>query len=181
MIFQDPYNSLDPTYSIGRSVAEPLRIHFGLNRIDRERRATELLERVGLGAFHAQRRPRNLSGGQLQRVSIARALAVEPRLLICDEPVAALDVSIRAEVLNLMRDLRETDGLAYIFITHDLSTVRVIADDLVVMRDGRIVERGPCGAVFDDPRETYTKELLAAVPTVRLRRDDRPVRAPVMK
>lgn len=164
MIFQDPYNSLDPTYSIGRSVAEPLKIHFGTNRSDRERQAVSLLERVGLSAYHAVRRPKQLSGGQLQRVAIARALAVEPKLMVCDEPVAALDVSIRAEVLNLLRELRETAGLAYIFITHDLSTVRVVADDLLVMRAGEVVEHGSCEQVFAAPSSEYTRELLDAIP-----------------
>ena len=167
MIFQDPYNSLDPTYTIGRSVAEPLRIHFGMNRTDRERRTVQLLERVGLGSYHASRRPKQLSGGQLQRIAVARALAVEPRLLICDEPVAALDVSIRAEVLNLMRDLRESSDLSYVFITHDLSTVRVVADDILVMRGGAVVERGSCDEVFAAPRHDYTRELLAAIPQFR--------------
>jgi len=167
MIFQDPYNSLDPTYTIGHSIAEPLRIHFGMNRTDRERRTVELLERVGLGSYHVSRRPKQLSGGQLQRIAVARALAVEPKLLICDEPVAALDVSIRAEVLNLMRDLRESTNLSYLFITPDLSTVRVVADDILVMRGGTVVERGSCDEVFASPGHEYTRELLAAIPKFR--------------
>lgn len=166
MIFQDPFNSLDPRYSIGRSVAEPLKIHFGLNRADREQRTRQLLARVGLGPHQVHRFPSQLSGGQLQRVAIARALAVEPSLLVCDEPVAALDASIRAEVLNLLLDLQDASDLSFVFITHDLSTVRVFAHDLIVMKAGRVVEAGPTAAVFATPTSPYTHELIDAIPVL---------------
>lgn len=171
IVLQDPFSSLDPRYTIGRSLAEPLRLHFGLNRVDRETKAQELLELVGLGFSHLHRLPNELSGGQLQRVAIARALAVEPRLIVCDEPVAALDVSIRAQILNLLLDIQDRMSVSYLFITHDLATVRVIADEIVVMRQGRIVEHGATGVVLANPTQRYTRELLASVPTLRL--DDR--------
>jgi oligopeptide transport system ATP-binding protein len=171
MIFQDPFNALDPRYSVGRSVAEPLKIHFGLNRTDRERRAQELLGRVGLGSHRVHRYPSQLSGGQLQRVAIARALAVEPTLLVCDEPVAALDASIRAEVLNLLLDLQESNDLSYVFITHDLSTVRVFAHELIVMKAGHVVEGGSTAAVFATPTDPYTRELIAAIPVLDVTSD----------
>lgn len=164
MIFQDPYSSLDPRVSIGLSLTEPLKVHFGVNRSDRESRAGALLEQVGLSAYHAERFPHELSGGQLQRVAIARALTVEPSLIVCDEPVAALDVSVRAQVLNVMLDLQENLGISYLFISHDLSIVECIADRVAVMRHGKLLEYGTRADVYDDPQNDYTKELLAAVP-----------------
>jgi oligopeptide transport system ATP-binding protein len=164
MIFQDPYGSLDPRISVGRSVAEPLKVHSGMNRADRERIVVRLLKRVGLGEHFLERLPSELSGGQLQRVSIARALTVDPQLIVCDEAVAALDVSIRAQVLTLLLDIQEERGVSYLFIAHDLAIVEAFADDVIVMRDGAIVEGGPVAQVFVAPTSSYTKELLGAIP-----------------
>jgi ABC-type glutathione transport system ATPase component len=162
MIFQDPYSSLDPLMTVGDSVTEPLLLHAKLDRGTRRRRAAELLEQVGIGSDVAGRRPHELSGGQLQRVSIARALSVEPRLIVCDEPVAALDVSIRAQVINVLIDIQAARGLTYLFISHDLHLVRHIADEVVIMKNGRVVESGPTETVFTAPSDPYAKELLAS-------------------
>jgi peptide/nickel transport system ATP-binding protein/oligopeptide transport system ATP-binding protein len=164
MIFQDPYSSFDPRVTIGESIGEPLLIHFGMKRRDRRRRSIELLDRVGMGAHHMERFPRELSGGQLQRAAVARALTMEPELIVCDEPVAALDVSIRAQVLNLLTDLQDERGLSYLFISHDLALVEVFADRVAVMRQGRIVELQDSRALYEDPQHEYTRELLAAIP-----------------
>jgi oligopeptide transport system ATP-binding protein len=164
MIFQDPYSSLDPHLPVGESVAEPLRVHFGMARGPRLRRTAELLDVVGISHDALERYPAELSGGQLQRAAIARALTMEPDLIVADEPVAALDVSVRAQVLNLMLDLQHELGLTYLFITHDLSLVEVIADRALVMSTGRIVEQGAVEEIFTNPREEYTRELLAAIP-----------------
>jgi oligopeptide transport system ATP-binding protein len=163
MIFQDPYSSLDPRVPIGRSVAEPLKVHRRQNRVDREAAAVRLLQRVGLGAHHVDRLPSELSGGQLQRVSIARALTVDPQLIVCDEAVAALDVSVRSQVLNLMLDIQEERAVSYLFIAHDLGIVEAFADDVLVMKEGAVVEQGPIRKVFSGPASEYTKELLAAI------------------
>jgi peptide/nickel transport system ATP-binding protein/oligopeptide transport system ATP-binding protein len=164
MVFQDPYSSLDPHLPVGESVAEPLLVHFKMERKQRLRKGVELLERVGMSGDVLERYPAELSGGQLQRVAIARALTLEPDLIVADEPVAALDVSVRAQVLNLMRDLQEERDLAYLFISHDLALVRVIADRVAVMSTGRIVEEGPVDQVFTQPRHEYTDELRQAIP-----------------
>ena len=164
MIFQDPYSSCDPRIPIGLSVTEPLRVHEGINRSDRERKAVEVLDRVGLAAHYAERMPYELSGGQLQRVAIARALTVEPALIVCDEPVSALDVSVRAQVLNLMLDLQEERQMAFLFISHDLSIVEAISDHVAVMRSGRLVELGTKEQIYTAPSHEYTKQLLDAVP-----------------
>lgn len=164
MIFQDPYLSLSPRLPVGRAVAEPLEIHRIGSRAARRRRVAELLELVGLGDGLADRLPRELSGGQRQRVAIARALAVEPRLLICDEPVTALDVSVQAKVLNLIRDLSESLGLACLFIAHDLAVVCQLADRVAVMHFGRIVEQAPTTLLTGRPRHPHTQALLAAIP-----------------
>lgn len=169
LIFQDPYSSLDPRITIGRSVTEPLKVHFGTGRDERAERAVELLGRVGLGPQHTDRLPHQLSGGQLQRVAIARALSVEPDLIVCDEAVAALDVSVRAQVLNLLLDIQADLGVSYLFITHDLGIVRSFADDLVVMKDGAVVEAGLTATIFGSPSHPYTTTLLAAMPTTRPR------------
>jgi len=170
MIFQDPYSSLDPRMNIADAVAEPLLVHTDLDRAARARRAAELLDRVGIGKRYLSRYPAELSGGQLQRVAIARALTLQPDLIVCDEPVAALDVSVRAQVLNLLRDLQEEFGLSYLFISHDLALVEVIADRVLVMAGGRVVEEGGIEQIFRSPREEYTKRLLSAIP-VPLPRD----------
>jgi peptide/nickel transport system ATP-binding protein/oligopeptide transport system ATP-binding protein len=162
MIFQDPYSSLDPLMDIRDSVAEPLKVHTRLSRTEREQRAAELLQQVGIHPDVGARRPHELSGGQLQRVSIARALTVSPSLIVCDEPVAALDVSIRAQVINLLMDLQRQFGPSYLFISHDLALVRHIADHVAIMRAGVIVEAGPTARIFDDPQHEYTRELLGS-------------------
>jgi oligopeptide transport system ATP-binding protein len=169
MIFQDPYSSLDPRIPIIDAVAEPLVVHTGLSRRERRRQALELFERVGLGEQLAFCMPSELSGGQLQRVSIARALTVKPKLIVCDEPVAALDVSIRAQIINLMIELQEDFGLSYLFISHDLALVRTIADTVAVMQGGRIVEQGDVIELFENPRHPYTVQLLESIPKIDLR------------
>ena len=157
MIFQDPYSSLDPRMVIEDAVAEPLVLHFDLTADERRARVLDLLTRVGISEHQADRYPYEFSGGQLQRIAIARALAVEPDLIVCDEPVAALDTSIQAQVINLLHDLQEEHGVAYVFISHDLSLVRLIADRVAVMYQGRIVEEGPTASVFEDPQDPYTR------------------------
>lgn len=165
MIFQNPHGSLDPRLPIGVSVGEPLEIHFGTNRVDREEQARSILDRVGIGLHLVERLPHELSGGQLQRVSIARALTVRPKMIVCDEPVAALDVSVRAQVLNLLLDLQDEFGLSYLFISHDLSVVECMAHHVAVMQNGRLVEMGPREQIYNNPASDYVKELLAAVPS----------------
>jgi ABC-type glutathione transport system ATPase component len=164
IVFQDPYSSLDPSQCIGECVDEVLRLHFELSRSDRRRRTNELLEQVGLGERDGRALPRSLSGGQRQRAAIARALAAEPTILILDEAVAALDVSIQAQVLNRLADVRDETGMTYIFISHDLSVVRQLTQEAIVMQQGRIVEQGPTARVLDAPEHEYTKLLRESVP-----------------
>ena len=164
LIFQDPYASLNPRMTIGQILAEPLALHEVVPPSRRGERVGELLHLVGLESRAARRYPHEFSGGQRQRIAIARALAVEPKLIVCDEPVSALDVSIRAQVLNLLRDLQHRLGLAYIFISHDLAVVKHVADRIAVMHLGRIVEIGPSEALFANPRHPYTRALLSAIP-----------------
>jgi oligopeptide transport system ATP-binding protein len=164
MVFQDPYSCLDPRIPIGESVAEPLLVHFGMGKEERRARAFETLQRVGLGGRFMDRLPHELSGGQLQRVAIARSLTLNPALVVCDEPVAALDVSVRAQVLNLISELQQELGIAYLFISHDLALVEVFADRVAVMAQGRIVEMGPTTQIFEDPQTNTTRELLEAIP-----------------
>ena len=164
MVFQDPHGSLNPRLRIRSLLAEPLRLHK-LTTPDREQPAVEeLLRQVGLSPAASEKFPHELSGGQRQRVAIARALAVRPQLLVCDEPVSALDVSIQAQILNLLRDLQQELGLSYFFISHDLRVVRYIADRIAVMHQGRIVETGETDAVWQAPEHPYTQKLLASLP-----------------
>ncbi|WP_312364659.1 ABC transporter ATP-binding protein [Ensifer sp.] len=164
MIFQDPYASLDPRMAVGAAIAEPLIIHGIGNSGEREDRVADLLRRVGLGADAASRYAHEFSGGQRQRICIARALAVNPKLIVADESVAALDVSVRARVLDLMLELQETMGLAYLFVSHDMAVIERMSHHVAVMRAGRIVEMGPRRAVFENPQDPYTRALMAAVP-----------------
>ncbi|MBB3260867.1 oligopeptide transport system ATP-binding protein [Paraburkholderia bannensis] len=165
MIFQDPLASLDPRMSIGEIVAEPLRTHAPhLGRAEIERRVLTMLERVGLNAQHAARRAHEFSGGQCQRVGIARALIGEPGLVICDEPVSALDVSIQAQIVNLLRDLQRERSLSLLFVAHDLAVVKTISHRVMVMYLGRVMEIGDCRAIYDGARHPYTRALLDAVP-----------------
>ncbi|MFK0039028.1 dipeptide ABC transporter ATP-binding protein [Paenarthrobacter sp. NPDC090517] len=163
-IFQDPYGSLDPMYNIFRTIEEPLRVHKIGNAASREKKVRELLDQVALPQSMMQRYPNELSGGQRQRIAIARALALDPEVIICDEAVSALDVLVQAQVLNLLADLQDNLGLTYLFITHDLAVVRQIADHVCVMEKGKLVETGSTDDVFDNPRETYTQALLDAIP-----------------
>lgn len=165
IIFQDPYASLNPRMTVGNIIEEPLVIHkFGATKAERQNRVLELLGLVGLRAESVSRYPHEFSGGQRQRIGIARALAVNPKFLVCDEPISALDVSIQAQIINLMQDLQHTLGLTYLFIAHDLHVVRHIASRIAVMYLGNIVEIGDAKAIYEDPQHPYTKALLSAVP-----------------
>ncbi len=169
MIFQDPDASLNPRLTLAASVEEPLRLHTRLDRAGRDQRVAALFSQVGLDVSLRHRYPHELSGGQRQRVCIARALAVEPELLVCDEVVSALDVSVQAQIINLLRELQQRLGVSLLFITHDLAVVRQIADCVAVMYLGRIVEEGPVAATLDSPQHPYTQSLLAAVPSLGAR------------
>jgi peptide/nickel transport system ATP-binding protein len=165
MVFQDPYSSLDPRMSIARTVAEPLERLDHVDRAERRERAAAMLDAVGLNAAQdLDKVPHEFSGGQRQRIAIARALVTRPKLIVADEPVNALDVSVQAQVLNLMQDLQQRFGLAYLFISHDLAVIGRMADELIVLQHGRVVERGDTGAVLSAPAHPYTQRLLAALP-----------------
>jgi peptide/nickel transport system ATP-binding protein len=164
MVFQDPYGSLDPRRTVGQTVAEPLAVLHGASRSEQRTRAGETLEAVGLRAADLAKYPHEFSGGQRQRIAIARALITRPKLIVADEPVSALDVSVQAQVLNLMQDLQDEFGVTYLFISHDLSVVDLVCDEVVVLQAGRIVEQGPPQRLFQRPEHPYTQRLLAAVP-----------------
>jgi peptide/nickel transport system ATP-binding protein len=164
MVFQDPRSSLNPRLSVEAAVADPLRVHGVGSARERRAAVTRLLGDVGLNQAHATRRVRTLSGGQLQRVAIARALALEPDFLVADEPTSALDVSIQAQILNLLADLRQEYRFGMLVISHDMRVMRFLCDELVVMLDGEIVERGPSARVFETPQHAYTQQLIAATP-----------------
>lgn len=179
IIFQDPYSSLNPRMTVESMVMEGMRVHgVGKSRRERRDRAAHLLEEVGLDTAYLRRYPHEFSGGQRQRIGIARALAVEPEFIVCDESVSALDVSVQAQVLNLLKDLQEKHGLTYIFISHDLSVVKFMSDMMAVMNEGRIVEFGPSENIYANPREEYTRRLIQAIPQdsierIRMRQQER--------
>ena len=165
MIFQDPFGSLNPRHSVLQIVGEALEIHFPqFNKSERQDRVVSLLEKVGLKPEMVKRYPHEFSGGQRQRIGIARALAVEPRFIVCDEPVSALDVSVQAQIVNLLQDLQEQLGLSYLFIAHDLAVVEHISDHVLVMHHGKIVESASAAEIYENPKHEYTRKLLAAVP-----------------
>ena len=165
IVFQNPYASLNPRFTIGQTLVEPMTIHaIGASTEERERRARALLEKVGLDGSAFGKYPHEFSGGQRQRIAIARALTLDPEVLVLDEAVSALDVSVQAQVLNLLKDLQDELGLAYVFISHDLAVVRFISDEVLVMKDGIVVEQDSAAQILAAPREDYTKRLLAAIP-----------------
>jgi oligopeptide transport system ATP-binding protein len=164
MIFQDPYASLNPRKRVGQIVGDPLRLHGIARGAELRKRVRELLDQVGLSPEHYDRFPHEFSGGQRQRIGIARALALKPKLIVADEPVSALDVSIQAQIVNLLDDLQDELGLTYVFVAHDIGVVRHVADRIAVMRDGKIVEEGSADQVCGRPAHPYTKKLLSAVP-----------------
>src|SRR6186997_235562 len=170
MIFQDPYASLNPRKRVGFIIAEALEVHKLGTAAEVKRRVQELLEVVGLNPEHYNRFPHEFSGGQRQRIGVARALAISPKLIVCDEPVSALDVSVQAQILNLLKDLQQEFGLTYLFIAHDLAVVRAMSDRIAVMNLGKIVEIGPASQVYSQPKDEYTQALLAAVPVPDPRR-----------
>jgi oligopeptide transport system ATP-binding protein len=164
IVFQDPYSSLDPRMTVGDIVAEPIQVHGVGTRRSRRETVRQLLDVVGFNPNYTNRYPHEFSGGQRQRIGIARALALNPKLIVCDEPVSALDVSIQAQILNLLKDLQRDFGLTYLFIAHDLAVVRTMSDRIAVMNRGKLVEIGPAEEVYTTPKDAYTKALLSAVP-----------------
>nr|WP_244447619.1 ATP-binding cassette domain-containing protein [Neorhizobium galegae] len=178
VIFQDPYASLNPRMTVGEFVGEPLEVHnLASSRREREDRVASLFTKVGLDPSFMKRYPHEFSGGQRQRVNIARAIALNPAFIVADEPITALDVSIQAQIVNLFQDLQDELGLTYLFIAHDLSMIRYLCHRVAVMLRGRIVEIGPCDAIFENPQHAYTKALLSAIPVPDpdIERDRRPL------
>ena len=173
MVFQDPYACLNPRMTIADIIGEPIDIHGLAKGIEKEKRIMELLEKVGLTPYHLYRYPHEFSGGQKQRIGIARALAGNPKMLVADEPVSSLDVSVRAQILNLMKDLQMEYGFSCLYISHDLSTVKHMSDRVAVMYVGKLVELAPVRVIFDDPLHPYTKALMSAIPIPGQRREDR--------
>jgi len=173
MVFQDPYASLNPRMTIADIIGEPLDIHNLAKGSEKERRIMELMERVGLTPYHLYRYPHEFSGGQKQRIGIARALAGNPALLVADEPVSSLDVSVRAQILNLLKDLQQEYGFSCLYISHDLSTVKHMSDRVAVMYLGKLVELARVKDIFNDPRHSYTRALISAIPVPGQRREDR--------
>ena len=168
IIFQDPYSSLNPRITAGRAIMEPMTVHkLHGNNNQRKARTLELLEKVGLLPGHFHRYPHEFSGGQRQRICIARALATNPEFIICDESVSALDVSVQAQVLNLLNDLKREFGFTYIFISHDLSVVKFMSDRMMVMKDGMVVEEGEADQVYKNPQSDYTRALIGAIPAAK--------------
>ncbi|PLZ79030.1 ABC transporter ATP-binding protein, partial [Fischerella thermalis WC217] len=166
IVFQNPFSSLDPRMKVGDTIMEPLLIHsIGNTKQERQKRAAYLLERVGLSADAMNRYPHQFSGGQRQRICIARSLALNPKFIICDESVSALDVSVQAQVLNLLKELQDEFGLTYIFISHDLSVVKFMSDRILVMNSGEIVEQGIAEEIYREPKQEYTQKLIASIPT----------------
>ena len=170
IVFQDPYSSLDPRMTVGGIVAEPLEVHGIGTRRSRRETVRKLLEVVGFNPNYTNRYPHEFSGGQRQRIGIARALALNPKLIVCDEPVSALDVSIQAQILNLLKDLQRDFSLTYLFISHDLAVVRTMSDEIAVMNQGELVEVGPAEQIYLNPKDEYTKALFSAVPVPDPRR-----------
>ena len=170
IVFQDPYSSLDPRMTVGGIVAEPLEVHGIGTRRSRRETVRKLLEVVGFNPNYTNRYPHEFSGGQRQRIGIARALALNPKLIVCDEPVSALDVSIQAQILNLLKDLQRDFSLTYLFISHDLAVVRTMSDDIAVMNQGELVEVGAAEQIYSSPKDEYTKALFSAVPVPDPRR-----------
>ncbi|MDB5013182.1 MAG: gsiA, partial [Daejeonella sp.] len=169
IIFQDPYSSLNPRLTVGQSILEPMQVHnIYHNNKQRKEKVIDLLEKVNLKPEHFNRYPHEFSGGQRQRISIARALGLEPKFIICDESVSALDVSVQAQVLNLLSELQQELGLTYIFISHDLAVVKHIADRMIVMNKGKIEEIGNPDEIYSNPQQAYTKRLIDAIPKVRV-------------
>jgi peptide/nickel transport system ATP-binding protein len=169
MVFQDPYGSLDPRRKVLQTVAEPLAVLHGASAAEQRERAAEALDAVGLRSADLDKYPHEFSGGQRQRIAIARALITRPQLIVADEPVSALDVSVQAQVLNLMQDLQDRFEVTYLFISHDLAVVDLVCDEVIVLQNGRIVEQGSPDQLFQNPQHPYTRRLLAAVPGSALR------------
>jgi len=169
IIFQDPYSSLNPRMSVSEAIMEPLQLHSNLSKTERILQTKKLMDTVGIAERFENSYPHELDGGRRQRIGIARALALEPEFIVCDEPVSALDVSIQAQIINLLLDLQQERGLAYMFVTHDLSVVKHLSNDIMVMYLGQMVEKAPSDELFENPRHPYTQALLSAIPVPDIR------------